>query len=136
MSNPRLRIVLVEADHSRRMSIEKVLSHLGYHRIVPVSSQQELIVLLENAVDVFDLLIINEQIMRTVGERGKNLLSEYPCLKHSLIYHGAQLQVAHGIGTGSVNPQCDFIASGVPDRPVLERVMAHVSAKAANGVSS
>jgi hypothetical protein len=53
MASPQLRIVLVDADQSRRMSIEKNLSRLGYHQVLPVCSLMELFVVLDNAIEAF-----------------------------------------------------------------------------------
>lgn len=124
MSNPRLRIVLVDTDSTRRMSIEKDLGHLGYHRVVPLPSLQALIVLLDNAIDMFDLLVVNEETVRAAGPGFKPLLAEYACIRHSLIYKGATLQVFPG--TNTLFAQHGFIASGVPDRSILAQVMKQV----------
>lgn len=124
MSNPRLRIALVDSDATRRMSIEKDLGHLGYHRVVPVDSLKVLITLLDNARDVFDLLVINEETVRAAGAQFKQMLEEYACVRHSLIYQGVTLQA---FPDNPVTAQrCGFIASGVPDRSILARVMNRV----------
>lgn len=121
MINPRLRIVLVDTDHSRRLSIEKNLGHLGYYRVVPVSSLHELMALMDNAVDVFDLLVINEDVLSVAGIRLEKFLHEYSCLRHSLIYKSTELHVFPG--TQAMFPSSRFFASGVPDQPVLAQVM-------------
>lgn len=126
MSNPRLRIVLVDTDPGRRMSIEKDLGSLGYHRIVPVSSLPELIALLDNALDVFDLLVINAETVGDAGTGFNQLMDEYSCVRHSLIYQGSVLQMLPF--TNIRFKRYGFLASGVPDRSNLKHVMSRVDA--------
>jgi hypothetical protein len=121
MATPQLRIVLVDADHSRRMSIEKNLSCLGYHRVLPVCSLNELFVILDNAIDTFDLVVANEEIASISGIKLDHVLHHYTCVKYSLIYKGVELQVPHSLFSSS-----QFTASGIPDRPVLELVMSRI----------
>lgn len=124
MTSPQLRIVLVDSDHFQRMSIEKNLSCLGYHRVAPVSSLSELMTLMDNAVGVFDLLVINEHLAHVEGVRLDQLLCEYSCVQHSLVYKGAELQSVPDVHT--LYSDCHFTASGVPDRPVLAQVMSRI----------
>ena len=130
MINPRLRIVLVDTDHSRRLSIEKNLGQLGYYRVVPISSLHELTALMDNAIDVFDLLVINEDVVRVAGIGLEKILHDYSCIRHSLTYKSAELHVLPG--TQSLFPLCRFFASGVPDQPVLAQVMSRLEAPAAS----
>lgn len=43
MAKPRLRILLVDEEHSRRMNIEKNLAGLGHSRVAPLCSLRELL---------------------------------------------------------------------------------------------
>lgn len=131
MSNPRLRIVLVDADPARRMSIEKDLGYLGYHRVVPLSSLQALIVLLDNAIDVFGLLVVHEETVQAAGAVFNQLLAEYACTRHSLIYKGATLEV-YPAGNSQL-PRHGFVASGIPDRSILAQVMKQIDGPARQG---
>lgn len=124
MSNPRLRIVLVDNENTRRMDIEKTMSSIGYHRILPVSSALELIKLLENSAVTFDLLIINKEIMQSSGTRLDLILQNYSCVKHVLFYKSAELRAI--IDASTFNPECHFIAKGTPDRLVLAQVMNYI----------
>lgn len=121
MINPRLRIVLVDTDHSRRLSIEKNLGHLGCYRVIPVSSLHDLMALVDNAIDVFDLLVINEDVVHVAGIRLEKILSDYSCVRHSLIYKSAKLHVFPS--TQTMFSSSVFFASGVPDQAVLAQVM-------------
>lgn len=115
------------------MSIEKDLGYLGYHRVVPVSSLQALIVLLDNAIDTFGLLVINEETVQAAGAGFNQLLADYACIRHSLMYKGATLQVSPG--THTLFPRYGFIASGVPDRSILAQVMKQIDGQARHGVA-
>lgn len=134
MINPRLRIVLVDTDHSRRLSIEKNLGQLGYYRVIPVSSLHELMALMDNAIGVFDLLVINEDVVCVAGIRLENILRDYSCIRHSLIYKSVELHVFPG--TYGMFPSSRFFASGVPDQPVLAQVMNRIEVPAVSDVYS
>lgn len=132
MINPRLRIVLVDTDHSRRLSIEKNLGQLGCYRVIPVSSLHELMALMDNAIGVFDLLVINEDVVCVAGIRLENILRDYSCIRHSLIYKSVELHVFPG--TYGMFPSSRFFASGVPDQPVLAQVMSRLEESAGSEV--
>ena len=132
MINPRLRIVLVDTDHSRRLSIEKNRGQLGCYRVIPVSSLHELMALMDNAIGVFDLLVINEDVVCVAGIRLENILRDYSCIRHSLIYKSVELHVFPG--TYGMFPSSRFFASGVPDQPVLAQVMSRLEESAGSEV--
>lgn len=131
MASPKLRIMLVDTDHSRRMMVEKNLSHMGYHRVLPVASLTELMALLENAVAVYDLVVVNEDIALTAGFSIDQCLRDSACVKHSLIYKNPELQRGRSLVSA-----CHFIASGVPDRPILTQVMRHVEERIEQGLAN
>jgi hypothetical protein len=68
MVNPKLRILLVDEEHSRLVIIEKHLSGLGYSRVAPLTSLRELLVILDNALSPFDLLIIHQAVLDNAGK--------------------------------------------------------------------
>jgi hypothetical protein len=68
MVNPKLRILLVDEEHSRLVSIEENLSGLGYSRVAPLTSLRELLVILDNALSPFDLLIIHQAVLDNAGK--------------------------------------------------------------------
>lgn len=131
MKNPRLRIVLVDSDFDRRLSVEKNLSYLGYHRVVPLNSLRDLFVLLDNAVDVFDLLVVSGDVVLRAGIRLDQILHDYSCIKHSLVYQSTVLD-GFPIATTS-SSRCAFAASGVPDRRIMEQVMSVVDRDSVKG---
>lgn len=130
MPTPQMRIVLVDTDQSRRMSIEKNLSHLGYHRVLPLSSLKEFFVLLDNAIEAFDLVVIHEEIAQATGFNLDQVLRDCAFIKHSLIYKGAELQMGQSLFSTR-----HFVASGVPDRPVLAQVVGRIERQVASEFS-
>ncbi|WP_338480678.1 chemotaxis protein CheY [Pseudomonas trivialis] len=88
MPNKALRLVIADAELLPRIKIEKMLNQLGYHRIAPLSSFDELQALTRAGGVAFDLLIINTAL---VHSRQINLLKychDNPLIRHTLIYDG------------------------------------------------
>lgn len=74
MRNKALRILIAEPEHSRQLSIEKMLNWLGYYRIALISTADEVQVLAESMLTPFDLLIVNEGVLRELGGRPAGLI--------------------------------------------------------------
>lgn len=62
MPTPSLRILVVDDQHARRLSIEKTLNQQGYFRIAPVACFNELLAMVQSAVELFDLMVINSNM--------------------------------------------------------------------------
>lgn len=124
MANPWLRILLVDEDHSTRMNIEKNLASLGYHRVAPLSSLRELLTIIDSALCTFDLLIINEAILKRAGPILDQGIRGYPDIRHSLIYQRASLHFSPFVdySTSAMN----FTLSGPPDRDAISQIMAFI----------
>lgn len=90
MADPRLRILLLDAIHFRRMGIEKSLSALGYSRVAPLASLRELLVVMDNALCVFDLLIINASVLSHAGAVIEHSIRNCPAIKHLLVYQDSE----------------------------------------------
>ncbi|MGJ7517093.1 response regulator [Pseudomonas baetica] len=89
MSNKSLRILIADEQHFNRLRIERWFNQLGYFRVAPVQSLEELLALADYASQPFDLLVINAAF---TGSR-LNLLDfclDHPQLKRVLIYDGRQ----------------------------------------------
>ena len=87
---------------------------------------------MDNAIGVFDLLVINEDVVCVAGIRLENILRDYSCIRHSLIYKSVELHVFPG--TYGMFPSSRFFASGVPDQPVLAQVMSRLEESAGSEV--
>ncbi|RUQ44818.1 chemotaxis protein CheY [Corynebacterium pseudodiphtheriticum] len=59
MPNKALTILIADEQHLQRLYIEKMLNQLGYHRIVPVQTFEEVQILTAIPAEPFDVLIIN-----------------------------------------------------------------------------
>lgn len=59
MPNKSLRILIADKQHFNRMKIERLFNQLGYFRVAPVHSLEELLNLVEYGCEPFDLLVIN-----------------------------------------------------------------------------
>ncbi|MGY2339446.1 histidine kinase [Pseudomonas sp. SDO5532_S415] len=121
MANPWLRILLVDEDHSTRMNIEKNLASLGYHRVAPLSSLHELLVIIDSALCTFDLLIINEAVLKRAGPILDQGIRGYPDIRHSLIYQDASLHFSPFVDCSM--SAMNFTLSGPPDRASINQVM-------------
>ncbi|NVZ21189.1 chemotaxis protein CheY [Pseudomonas costantinii] len=121
MSNKALRLLIADADFLQRIKIEKMLNQLGYHRIAPLSSFDELLGLTRSVGVAFDLLIINTAL---VHSRQVNLLKychDNPLIRHTLIYDG-QCALSSVVSV-SVSQTLHLSLSQSPDFNSLRRCM-------------
>jgi hypothetical protein len=124
MSNKALRLLIADADLLQRIKIEKMLNQLGYHRIAPLSSFDELQALTRTDGVAFDLLIINTAL---VHSRQVNLLKychDNPLIRHTLIYDGQCAQSS--VVSVSVSQTLHLSLSQSPDFNSLRRCMEMV----------
>jgi len=84
-----MRILIADAQHSNRLSIETMLNRMGYFRIAPVSSFDEICVLAQCAVEPFDLLIINDDLSCEAGVDAIGFSQGSPMLRSALAYNRA-----------------------------------------------
>ena len=59
MPNKSLRILIADAQHFNRLRIERLFNQLGYFRVAPVQSLDELLPLVEYGCEPLDLVLIN-----------------------------------------------------------------------------
>lgn len=124
MVNPKLRILLVDEEHSRLLSIEKNLSVLGYSRVAPLTSLRELLVILDNALYPFDLLIIHQAVLDSAGEVLEHSVRSSPAIKHLLVYQGSTLQV---LSSAELSPSPMRLSLPCPpDRESIRQVMGFI----------
>lgn len=126
MANPRLRIVLVDTELSARINLEKNLSRLGYHRVAPLSSLHELLIVIDNAACAFDLLVISDAVLNSAGAATAQAVRSAAAIRHMLVYQGAELQLATWVDPSK--PTLNFALSCPPDQTSIQRVMSVVDA--------
>lgn len=88
MPTPYLRILIVDDQPAQRLSIEKMLNQQGYHRIAPVETFAELLAMVENAVEPFDLLVINSALGAGATFSLDDFFINCPAIRHTLVYDG------------------------------------------------
>ncbi|MGU9828605.1 chemotaxis protein CheY [Pseudomonas sp. LF242] len=111
MPNKALTILIADEQHLQRLYIEKMLNQLGYHRIVPVQTLEEVEVLTAIPAEPFDVLIINAGLAAQAGE-------PQPQVRHVLVYDHQDLDIP-----GGVPPTLLVRLPGMPDTVNLEHFM-------------
>jgi hypothetical protein len=118
LSNKALRILIADKQHFHRMKVERLFNHLGYYRIAPVNSLEELLTLVDYGCEPFDLVVINASL----GDEALNLLDflrDHPQVRHALIYHGQQARLPI-----CVQQKVEVSHGALPDLPSIQRRMA------------
>ncbi|MEO8489979.1 chemotaxis protein CheY [Pseudomonas sp.] len=121
MSNKALRLLIADADLLQRLKIEKMLNQLGYHRIAPLSSFDELMGLTRSGGVAFDLLIINTALVRSTQVNLLKYCHDNPQIRHTLIYDG-QCALSSVVSV-SVSQTLHLSLSQSPDFNSLRRCM-------------
>ena len=111
MPNKALTILIADEQHLQRLYIEKMLNQLGYHRIVPVQTFEEVQILTAIPAEPFDVLIINAGLTVQTCE-------PQPQVRHVLVYDHLDLGTPPG-----VTPAVLVRLPGVPDNVNLEHFM-------------
>ncbi|WP_248752063.1 chemotaxis protein CheY [Pseudomonas sp. MWU15-20650] len=111
MPNKALTILIADEQHLQRLYIEKMLNQLGYHRIVPVQTLEEVQILTAIPAEPFDVLIINAGLVVHAG-------GPQPQAHHVLVYDHLDM----GAPTGTT-PAVLVRLPGVPDNINLEHFM-------------
>ena len=111
MPNKALTILIADEQHLQRLYIEKMLNRLGYHRIVPVQTFEEVQILTAIPAEPFDVLIVNAGLAaHASGPQAQ--------VRHVLVYDHLDLGVPVGL-----TPQVLVRLPGVPDNINLEHFM-------------
>jgi len=114
MPNKAFRILIADPQHFQRLKIEKMLNLLGYYRIAPVCTFNELVTLTYQGSGHFDLLVISSELVAAEGIDLSLFCRDNPQIRHALIYDGqsAQLPPINLFDTSVVqirlpSPPCD-----------------------------
>ena len=126
MANKSLRILIADAHPHQRLQLERMLNGLGYYRIAPVDSFEELQRLVLGALQPFHLLLGNIELASHAGVDLARFCRVSTQIQHALLYHCAQLKVP-------AVPQAERQAVSlslpqVPDNEALETFMAIIDA--------
>ena len=124
IANPWLRVLIVDHDQYTRVKIDKTLASLGYHRVAPLSSFCELMTIIDGAMSVFDLLIINEAVLKSADSLFEQTIRDCPNIRHLLIYQEGDLQQTSAIEFSMQST--DFTLPRIPDRESISQVMSFI----------
>ncbi|WP_244880441.1 histidine kinase [Pseudomonas lactis] len=105
------------------MSVEKYLAGFGYNRVAPLSSMRELLVVIENSLSDFDLLIINDSILNSAGVVLEQMVRSCSQIKHFLIYRSDDVQLSSSIGSSA---SMSFFLPCSPGGEAIRHVMSVV----------
>ncbi|MGE8393466.1 hypothetical protein HFV04_017585 [Pseudomonas sp. BIGb0427] len=86
MINKALRILIADERHAQLLRIEKQLNALGYYRIAPVRTFDELASLTSSPQAPFDLLIVNKALAVPQGVELSEFCRSRPQILHTLFY--------------------------------------------------
>lgn len=111
MPNKALTILIADEQHLQRLYIEKMLNRLGYYRIVPVQTFDEVQILTAIPAEPFDVLIINAGLATQAD-------GPHPQIRHVLVYDHMNLDI-----TAGATPAVLVRLPGVPDSVNLEHFM-------------
>jgi len=122
MPNKSLRILIADEHPEQRLQLERLLNGLGYFRIAPVESFDELQRLVHSALQPFNLLLGNIELASHAGVDLARFCQVSTQIQHALLYHSRQLRVP-------VVPPGERQAVSVslpraPDNEALESFMA------------
>ena len=123
MSTKTLRLLIADADLQQRIRIEKMLNLMGYHRIAPLSSFDELRVLTRSGGVAFDLLIINSALVSSPQENLMEYCHANPLIRHTLIYDG---QCTPHVLVAGNQPTLHLSVPHLPDFIALQHCMGVV----------
>lgn len=122
MPNKSLRILIADEHPCQRLQLEKMLNGLGYYRIAPVNSFDDLQRLAQCALQPFHLLLGNIELGSHAGVDLARFCRVNPQIQHALLYHSQHLRVP------SVPPTerqaVSISLPKVPDNEALEAFMA------------
>jgi CheY-like chemotaxis protein len=93
MPNKALRILIADEHHVQLMQVEKMLNQLGYYRVAPVQSFDELLALIQCAIEPFDLLIANTELAARVGVDLPRFCKSSPQIHHTMLYENRHVEV-------------------------------------------
>lgn len=93
LSNKTLRILIADEQHFYRMKIERLFNQLGFYRIAPVHSLEELLTLIEYASEPFDLVVINA-VMAAGALNLPDYLRDNRQVRHAMIYNGQSVTLS------------------------------------------
>ncbi|MDD0974077.1 histidine kinase [Pseudomonas fontis] len=93
MPNKSLRILIADEHPMQLLQMEKLLNGMGYYRVAPVHTFEDLQHLVQNALLPFDLLIGNTDLASHAGVDLERFCRVNTQVRHALLYESQHLKV-------------------------------------------
>ncbi|MGH8438652.1 MAG: histidine kinase [Pseudomonas sp.] len=93
MPNKSLRILIADEHPMQLLQLEKILNGMGYYRIAPVESFEDLQRLVQSALQPFNLLVGNIDLASHVGVDLERFCRGSAQIQHALLYQSQHLKV-------------------------------------------
>ncbi|MGL5999023.1 MAG: chemotaxis protein CheY [Pseudomonas proteolytica] len=127
MPTKALTILIADEQHLQRLHIEKMLNQLGYYRIVPVQTVDEVLILTDIPAEPFDVLVIHAGLAASAGGAWV-LRQQHPQVRHVLVYADQDLEPAV-----SLAPLVLMRLPGALDSVALEHFMGIIDPPSPDG---
>lgn len=124
MSNKTLRILVADGQHFYRLKTERILNFLGYHRIAPMNSLEELLTVVEYGCEPLDLVIVNASITHGMQFDLLGFCLDNPQIRQALVYGMDRKRMSAFAGCRRDKVQVSDAA--LPDRELITHLMATI----------
>ncbi len=119
MPNKSLRILIADAQHFNRLRIERLFNQLGYFRVAPVQSLDELLPLVEYGCEPLDLVLVNGAMASGALDLF-NYFANNPQVHHAFIFNEQQTQLQPVVG------KVQLSQAALPDLASITQLMSVV----------
>lgn len=126
MPDKALRILIADEHPTQLLQLEKMLNGMGYYRIAPVRTFEELQHLVQNALQPFNLLIGNIDLASHAGVDLERFCRVHAQIQHALLYESQHLKIP-AVPAGK-RQAVSVRLPRVPDNESLEAFMAIIDA--------
>lgn len=126
MPNKSLRILIADEHPMQLMQLEKMLNGMGYFRIAPVESFEDLQRLVQGALQPFNLLVGNIDLANHVGVDLERFCRVNAQIQHALLYQSQHLKVP--AIPSSQRESVNVSLPKVPDNETMLTFMAIIDA--------
>ena len=119
MPNKSLRILIADAQHFNRLRIERLFNQLGYFRVAPVQSLDELLSLVEYGCEPLDLVLVNGAMAMGALDLF-SFLDDNPQVHHGFIFNERQAPLSPVAGKVRLSQ------AALPDLASITQLMSAV----------
>lgn len=84
MINKTLRIMIADSSHAHAWQLERSINRLGYYRVVPVRTLEEMLTLSSPVLPPVDVVFINSEIVEDSENELWNKI--FPAVRNVMIY--------------------------------------------------